>query len=176
MQWAESWRADPVARVLADRHYNRQKVGADQFVPPGACVVLRTLAGDAYWVTSLPLAQYVKHEWAGAWVCSAYRREGVAPLASAAIAEALAVTRHLKGDPPPLGIVTFIDPRIVPGFLRRSPTGPLLEWGYSYFKAGWRYAGWTKGGLFARQLLPAEFPEAAPPLSLTPDLFAEEVA
>lgn len=41
-RWQLSWRADPVTRALADRHYNRQAVGAAQFVPPGACVVLRT--------------------------------------------------------------------------------------------------------------------------------------
>lgn len=168
--WAESWRADPVARALADRHYSRQRIGAAQFVPPGACVVLRTRAGGAYWVTSLPLAQFVKHEWAGAWICSAYRRES-GPLASTAITEALAATRYLKGDPPPLGIVTMFDPAIVPGFIRRTPEGPVMEWGYSYYKAGWRYAGWTKGGLFVRQLPPEDFPPPAPPLSLTPSLF-----
>jgi len=38
--WRMSWRADPVGRDIADRHYNRQKIGAAQFVPPGRCVVL----------------------------------------------------------------------------------------------------------------------------------------
>ena len=41
MRWSLSWRADPRAAAIADRHYNRQKPGADQFVPPGRCVVLR---------------------------------------------------------------------------------------------------------------------------------------
>jgi hypothetical protein len=40
MRWQLSWRADPVARQLADRHYNRQAVGAAQFVPPGRCLVV----------------------------------------------------------------------------------------------------------------------------------------
>ena len=43
--WRLSYRADPRTRVLADRHYNRQKIGAAQFVPPGACLVLRTIDG-----------------------------------------------------------------------------------------------------------------------------------
>lgn len=38
--WRLSWRADPRARPLADRHYNRQRIGAAQFVPPGRCLVL----------------------------------------------------------------------------------------------------------------------------------------
>lgn len=170
MAWAKSWRADPVARALADRHYNRQKVGAPQFVPPGACVVLRSLDGKAFWVTSMPKAEYVKHAWAGAWMCSAYRREG-GPLASEAITSAVAASLYLSTVPiSPHGFVTFIDPREVPGFIRRTATGPVMEWGYSYLKAGWHYAGWTKGGLFARQLLPADFPAPRPPLSLTPEL------
>ena len=65
MRWRLSWRADPVARALADRHYNRQSVGADQFVPPGRCLVLVTEPGDAFWVTSWPFAEYVKHAWGG---------------------------------------------------------------------------------------------------------------
>jgi len=41
-----------LARPLADRHYNRQKIGAPQFVPPGRCVVLLTEQATALWVTS----------------------------------------------------------------------------------------------------------------------------
>jgi hypothetical protein len=73
-----SWRTDPLARVLADRHYNRQSVGAQDFAPPGRCLVLRTPAADAFWITSWPFAEYVQHAWAGAWVCSAFRNESPA--------------------------------------------------------------------------------------------------
>ncbi len=59
--WRPSWRADPAARVVADRHYNRQAHGAAQFVPPGRCLVLLTADRSAVWVTSWPLAQYVRH-------------------------------------------------------------------------------------------------------------------
>lgn len=65
MRWRESWRADPAGRRIADNHYNRQKIGADQFVPPGRCVVLviheSTVDAAALWVTSWPFAEYVKH-------------------------------------------------------------------------------------------------------------------
>jgi hypothetical protein len=67
--WWTSHRADPRARVLADRHYNRQSVGTTHFVPPGRCLVLLTKQADALWVTSWPFAEYVKHAWAGAWIC-----------------------------------------------------------------------------------------------------------
>ena len=37
--WHMSHRADPAAKRLADRHYNRQKPNSPQFVPPGSCLV-----------------------------------------------------------------------------------------------------------------------------------------
>ena len=40
MIWETSWKADPRAREVADRHYNRQKPGTPQFVPPGRALVL----------------------------------------------------------------------------------------------------------------------------------------
>lgn len=43
MIWQLSDRADPEARRIADRHYNRQKPGTPQFVPPGRCLVLKAL-------------------------------------------------------------------------------------------------------------------------------------
>lgn len=75
MPWRLSWRADPAGAAVADRHYSRQKIGAAQFVPPGACLVLMA-DGPALWVTSWPRAEYVKHAWAGAWMCSIFRNEG----------------------------------------------------------------------------------------------------
>ena len=58
MIWRLSHRADPYARNIADRHYNRQKIGTPQFVPPGRCLVLvaETSTGRALWVTSWPFA------------------------------------------------------------------------------------------------------------------------
>lgn len=59
MRWHISDRADPRARVIADRHYNRQKIGTPQFVPPGRCLVLLTEKADALWITSFPFAESV---------------------------------------------------------------------------------------------------------------------
>lgn len=155
MIWMKSNRADPRARAVADRHYNRQKPGSPQFVPPGRCLVLyaENNAGRALWVTSWPYAQYVKHQWAGAWMCSAFRNEG-AGIASELIREAVAATRAFYGDPPGLGMVTFIDRKKVrPVMVHGAPT-----WGRTYELAGFQYAGETKGGLMAMQLLPQDMP------------------
>lgn len=155
--WQKSNRGDPRARELADRHYNRQKPGTPQFVPPGRCCVLyaETDTGKAFWVTSFPYAQYVKHAWAGAWICSAFRNEG-AGIASQMIREAVAATRSHFGEPPELGMVTFIDTRKV----KPTKVHGVNTWGYTYIKAGFKLVGKTKGGLLALQLLPKDMPPA----------------
>lgn len=157
MRWCVSHRADPAARRLADRHYNRQKVGTPQFAPTGSCVVFVTDCGRAFWITSAPLAEWVKHAWAGAWVCSAFRSEG-AGRASELIRQAVAATRAHYGDPPPLGMVTFVDrSKVKPTKVRGRDV-----WGWTYLQAGFEPCGETKGGLLALQMLPASMPAAQP--------------
>lgn len=153
--WRLSDRFDARALPLADAHYNRRKVGSPQFVPPGRCLVLLTEDAGALWVSSFPFAQYVRHQWAGAWVNSLFRRER-GPVASELIAQAVAVTRAYW-DPPELGIVSFVDAGKVKH--KRDP-------GRCYRRAGWRHVGFTKGGLWVFQQLPYEMP--APDYSLTP--------
>jgi hypothetical protein len=157
MIWSISNRADPFAREIADRHYNRQKIGAPQFVPPGRCCVLKaeTETGRAFWVTSFPFAEYVKHAWAGAWVCSAFRNEGVG-VASELISDALAATRFHFGDPPELGMITFLDRTKVRPVVRRS----RKTWGDTWIRAGFSHVGETRGGLMAFQILPENIPPA----------------
>lgn len=149
--WALSHRADPAACAVADRHYNRQKIGSPQFVPPGRCVVLLTPCQRALWVTSWPFAQYVKHAWAGAWVNSCFRNEG-AGLSSVLIREALAATLAIW-EAPPLGVITFVNV---------AKVRPKRDPGFCYIKAGFHHVGRTKGGLLAFQLLPDEMPTAQP--------------
>lgn len=165
MRWRESWRADPAAVPLADRHYNRQSIGAPQFVPPGRCLVLTAGAGPlALWVTSWPFAEWVRHEWAGAWINSTFRNEG-AGLSSELIREAVAATLHTLGEPPALGMVTFVDAGKVRH--KRDP-------GRCYLRAGFRRVGETKGGLVTLQLLPNEMPKPDAPLGAQWPLFAME--
>jgi hypothetical protein len=157
MRWCLSHRADPVARRIADRHYNRQKIGTPQFVPPGRCLVLVSDCANAFWITSWPFAEYVKHAWAGAWVCSAFRSEG-AGRASEMIRQAVAATRAKYGAAPDLGMVTFIDRSKV----QPTKTHGEQTWGWTWKQAGFREVGETKGGLLALQLLPADMPEPEP--------------
>ena len=104
-------------------------------------------------MTSWPFAEYVRHEWGGAWICSAFRNEGNA-LSSDLIREAVAVTRWRWSEVPPLGMVTFVD---------ASKTKRKRDPGRCYRKAGFKPCGMTNGGLFALQLLPEAMPQAEPP-------------
>lgn len=164
MIWRLSWRADPFARKIADRHYSRQKPGTAQFVATGSCMVLSALtdAGRAYWVTSWPLAEWTKHDWAGAWMCSAFRNEG-AGRSSRMIRQAVAATRHYYGEPPALGMVTFVDPKKV-----REKVDP----GHCFIIAGFRPCGFTNGGLLALQMLPKKMPAPEPALGSQLELAA----
>ena len=150
MRWVRSNRADPEVVPLADRHYNRQKIGSPQFAPPGRCIVLKTKEVDAFWITSWPFAEYVKHAWGGAWICSAFRNEGQ-HLSSELILEAVAATKAEYGEPPEQGMITFVDAKKTRH--KRDP-------GRCYRKAGFKHVGFTKGGLYAFQLLPNEMPKA----------------
>ena len=159
--WRRSDRADPAALPLADRHYNRQKIGSPQFVPPGRCLVLLTADRSALWVTSWPLAQYVQHAWGGAWVNSLFRREDSPYLASDLIRWAVAHTRAVWPDVPEPGIVSFVDAAKTEG--KEVP-------GWCYRRAGWSHVGFTQAGLYVFQQLPGRrikrrgqpMPEAVP--------------
>lgn len=162
LNWRLSHKYDPAARVIADRHYNRQTIGSPQFVPPGRAVVL-VIPGAAFWVTSWPFAEFVRHAWAGAWVCSAFRNERPdLYLSSSLIGEAVAATRSFW-QPPALGMVTFVD---------RGKTRRKRDPGRCYRKAGFREVGETKKhGLVALQLMPDDMPPACAPIGQTLELF-----
>jgi hypothetical protein len=154
MLWQLSDRADPLVVPLADRHYNRQKGGSPQFVPPGACVVLRTPEADAFWITSWPRAEYVQHAWAGAWICTAFRNESE-HLSSDLIKDAVAATLAVWPEPPPPGLVTFVD---------AAKTRRKRDPGRCFRRAGFVHVGFTKGGLYALQLPPSAMPLPVPAL------------
>lgn len=172
MIWRISHRADQEARVIADRHYNRQKIGTLQFVPPGRCCVFVT--EGAFWVTSWPFGEYVKHRWPGAWVCSAFRREPPCEeLASKLIRDALAATHWFFGEKPRLGMVTFLDSnKVKPVIVRGKKT-----WGRTWLLAGFEPDGKTQGGLLAFRIAPERIPSPQPPLGVTTKLdFEVDVA
>lgn len=131
VRWRKSWRADAAGRRIADNHYNRQKHGAAQFVPPGRCVVL-VIPDEAFWVTSWPFPQYVKHAWPNAWVCSAFRNErSDLHLSSELVTEALAGTRFYW-EAPAWGMITFVD---------SGKTRHKRDPGRCFRKAGFHVAG-----------------------------------
>lgn len=151
--WRRSNRFDRPAVALADRHYNRQKPGSPQFMPPGSCRVLVANNSRAVFGLSVPLPQYVKHAWPGALMCSIFRNEAAGPLASAMIREALAIFQS-DYPVPELGCVTFVDPKKVPGVMVR---GERVK-GFCFMAAGFELVGETKKGLLAWQLKPKNFP------------------
>jgi len=154
MSWHRTTRADPRAAALADRHYSRKTVGAAQFTPPGRCIVLLTSDAQALWVSSWPYAQYVKHAWAGAWLCTLFRNEpGSGYLSSELIAQAVAATRFIWGDPPDRGMITFVDANKICS----------LNPGYCFKRAGWQQVGYTQSGLHVLQLGPETMPPPCPP-------------
>lgn len=166
--WRLSNRAAPGAVRIADRHYNRQKPGTPQFVPPGRCLVLVTDPAGALWITSWPFAQYVRHRWAGAWVNSLFRNEDRDRyLSSDLIRAAVAATMWRWPAAPDLGMVTFVDP----GKVRRK-----RDPGRCYLRAGFHRDGETEGGLLAFRLPRAEMPEALAPAGSQTDLFATDPA
>lgn len=168
MIWSISNRADPFAREIADRHYNRQKPGTSQFAPTGSCVVFKALTptGRAFWVTSWPLAEWVRHAWPGAWICSAFRNEG-AGRASDMVREAVAATRAFYGESPALGMITFVNrAKVRPTMVRGKPV-----YGWCFRKAGFVDAGETAGGLLALQILPGAMPAPSGALGTQSSLF-----
>lgn len=160
--WALSFKADTRAVPLADRHYTRQSPGAPQFVPPGRAVVLLTPDAAALWVTSWPFAEYTKHAWAGAWVCSLFRNERPDLYRSSDLVHAaVAATRALWPEVPDLGMVTFVD---------RDKTRPKRDPGRCFRRAGFVPCGETRGGLVALRLAPEAMPAALAPVGYQLDL------
>ena len=85
-------------------------------------------------------------------MCTLFRNESP-HLSSELIREAVAATRFSWGNPPELGMVTFVDAQRVRR--KRDP-------GRCYLRAGFRRIGTTQGGLVALQLAPVDMPDAVP--------------
>lgn len=136
MTWMVSHRFDPRACVIADRHYNRQKIGSPQFVPPGMCIVLLSNCLKALWVSSWP--DYARHKWCGAWMNTLFRNEG-AGVSSQLIKEAIDITNSMWNIPE-LGMVTFVDPR----YVKPTKVRGKDVFGFCYSKAGFKHVGFTE--------------------------------
>ncbi|WP_236342448.1 hypothetical protein [Paenibacillus plantiphilus] len=115
--------------MLADRHYSRQTIGADMFCRPGRNLVLRTAMGDAVWVTW----SGIRDDGLQAWECTIFRNESDY-LSSNMVRAAVTATIAQWGQPPPDGIITYVDADKV-----RS-----INPGCCFKAAGWRQIGRSK--------------------------------
>lgn len=161
--WELRYRTCPDSRELADRHYNRQTIGSKNFAPPGRCMILYGAndTGRAFWITSYPFAEYVLHQWGGAFVCSAFRNEGLG-VASDLIR--LAVAHTLAYFPSsPVGFLTFINPKKVKPIMRRG----VKKWGYTWERAGFQHVGESKSGMMAFLMHPSDYPIPISPIGFT---------
>lgn len=126
--WMRVKRNDRRARVLADRHYSRQTVGAVDFMASGKTFVLLTHEADAVWgvIENMDPAGNRR------WRCSIFRNEGGGK-SSDLIREATRLTyrhwqRHCHGLPA-VPLTTEVDP---------EKTRRKRDPGRCFLRAGWR--------------------------------------
>jgi hypothetical protein len=145
--WYEVHHMDVRARLMADRHYSRQKPGTPEFTRPGNKIVLLHFGDDgnpvALWASQRPDPDsgISRSDGLDAWDCSIFRNEGARVLSSELIREAVAITWGKWGNVPPLdGFITTVDPKHVkPTMVRGRPV-----WGYCFLRAGFVDIGRTK--------------------------------
>jgi hypothetical protein len=133
--WLEGNKATPAGAALADRHYNRRKVGSPQFMPPGETLVLVSACARAVWGwwRPHPASGLKAMNGLDGWTCSIFRNEG-AGLSSDLILEAEAVLRDSNRGCGPDGMLSYVWPSKI-----RS-TNP----GACFLAAGWRRIGWSQ--------------------------------
>ena len=130
--WRKTWKADPRAAAIADRHYSRQKPGTAQFAPPARHVLALIMPDEsALWVSTWP--DFARHAWAGMWNNTLFRNEGH-QLSSTLIRHAVAATLAAWGRPPERGMVTFV---------AVDKVRPKKDPGRCYLAAGFEPDGYT---------------------------------
>ena len=107
--WQRTTKFDAHAAALADRHYNRRKVGSPQFMPPGETVVLITADALALfgWWRPHPSSGLRALNGLDGWTCSIFRNEGryrSSDLILAAETELVAAEKSCGPD----GLLTYV--------------------------------------------------------------------
>ena len=153
--WKVSNRFDPIARDIADRHYNRRKVGSPRFCPAGAMSGLLASDHTAFWVTSWPFGEYVKSTRGQALGCVArFVTRASAQTLDLIRAAAIAATRTKYGEPPDKGMVElFINRKFVRPYI--TPKGKEI-YGQTFRPGRFHAVSETKGGLLALRLFPMD--------------------
>lgn len=126
---------------MADRHYNRQTIGSNQFCRPGKNLVLRTQNCDALWVSW----QGIRDDGFDAWECTIFRNESNI-LSSQLIEEAIKITIKKWGLMPKDGMITYVKPKAIQS----------INPGYCFKVAGFKKIGESK----VNKLILLQFKEA----------------
>jgi hypothetical protein len=135
--WQRVDKFDPRTAALADRHYNRRKVGSSQFMPPGQTVILLAHDEQAVWGWWRPHPDSGVSAMNGldGWTCTIFRNESPV-LSSTMILDAEQALYQTGHDIGPDGLLTYVwDSRI-----RSSNPGACFK------KAGWRRIGRSADG------------------------------
>lgn len=125
--WVITTRSDEAVRALRSRHYSTLGSTGRTVGPPGRVLVLRTLDGQAAWITHWPAAELALDH-LDAWRCSMFRNEGPRR-SSELVREAMDITEARWGTSPPDGWVTWIEPGKVASSMP----------GWCFRRAGWRW-------------------------------------
>jgi hypothetical protein len=134
--WVPVTRCDVLARELADRHYSRQTVGAQEFMANGRTLVMLTRDGRAVWgaIENLDPVGTLRFR------CSIFRNESPGLLSSDLVREATARTylywRRHYGRLPAVPLTTEVDP---------AKTRRKRDPGRCFLRAGWRRVGEVRG-------------------------------
>lgn len=132
VRWERITKFDPRGAALADRHYNRRKVGSPQWMPPGETLNLLTEDGRALfgWWRPHPSSGIAAMNGLDGWTCTIFRNEGEQK-SSLLILEAEAQLQALGRGCGPSGMLTYVwDSRVA------SPNP-----GYCFKMAGWEPLG-----------------------------------
>jgi hypothetical protein len=132
-------KADADCARLADKHYSRQKRGSLQFMPPGKTLVIRDAGGLI--VFGWHWAQIPRADKQEGYCCSIFRNEALRR-SSEIILECEELVRKEWGD---RRMFTYVDADEI-----KTPTQKYRKFlpGYCFLKAGWRYEGRSKSGLY----------------------------
>jgi hypothetical protein len=124
--WRRTIKFDQDACALADRHYNRRKIGSPQFMPPGQTIVLIRPSAVFGWWRPHPGSGLKAMNNLDGWTCTIFRNEGDM-LSSVLIDDA----EEAIEDCGPDGLLTYVwDAKV------KSPNP-----GFCFKQAGWRVRG-----------------------------------
>jgi hypothetical protein len=129
--WQLTHKAHPDCAALADRHYNRRKVGSPQFMPPGQTIVLHLPGAVFGWWRPKPGVRAMNG--LDGWTCTIFRNETHPRILSSTL---ILAAETFIAECGPDGLMTYIHDRKV-----RS-----VNPGCCFKAAGWKVIGRSKDG------------------------------